>query len=242
MRGRWVVAVLIVVTLLPKSGRAQVYQFATPAPQVTATASPWQIDNQPISVQGIVYYPTAFVRPFDGNVMTQVGYFDRVPIYADKTLEPFSIVYVPVARGMRSYERARVGEMAGTTGSQAPTLPVQPVSAVATEQPVAGGCVVGTRGAAVPTATDRALPVTVMPRPAATHVETVPRPRATDGVWIRYDGAKWYSDGAAVPFTSDRFTKVGTYRGFPVYRERGNAHEIWVTVVQDGPVAPYVKR
>jgi hypothetical protein len=241
MRARWVVAVLFVAMLLPKSGKAQVYQVATPAPQVTATASPWQIDNQPISVQGIVYYPTAFVRPFDGNVMTQVGYFDRVPIYADKTLEPFSIVYVPVARGMRSYERARVGEMAGTTGSQAPTLPVQPASAVATEQPVVGGEVVGTRGAVVPVPTDRA-PMTVMPRPTPTRVETVPRPRATDGVWIRYDGAKWYSDGAAVPFVADRFVKIGTYQGFPVYRERGNAQEIWVTVVEDGPVAPYVKR
>ena len=82
------------------------------------------------------------------------------------------------------------------------------------------------------------------PRPLPTHVETIPPPRETDGVWIRYDGETWYSDGPAVPFTADRFTRVGTYRGFPVYRERdgARAREIWVSVVQDGPLAPYSRR
>ena len=204
MRVRWAAALLFVTTLMPIVGNAQVYRFATPPPQVTAAAAPWQIASQPIFVDGLVYVPTALLRQFDGNVMTQVGVFDGVPLYADATLEPFSVVYVPVARGMRTYERRRAGEIAGTTGSRTPTLP----------------------------------------RPMRTRVESLPEPRATDGVWIRYDGAKWYSNGAAAPYSPDRFVRIGTYHGFPVYRERTGrgSRDIWVSVVQDGPVAPYARR
>ena len=219
MRTRWAVAVLFVVASLPNVGNAQVYQFATPPPTANASAAWWQVESAPIQVNGIVYVPTAFVRPFDGNVMTQVGRFDHVPVYADATLEPFSVLYVPVARGMRTYERQRTGKIAGTTGSRTPALPVAPVTAVVAPAP------------------------SVPAKPERTRVETVPMPRATDGVWIRYDGAKWYSDGEAAPYTPERFTQIGSYHGFPVYRERrSSATDIWVSVVQDGPVAPYAKR
>src|SRR5436190_19836150 len=76
-----------------------------------------------------------------------------------------------------------------------------------------------------------------------THVETVVRPAGNSGVWLTYDGARWYSAGAAMPFVPDRFTPVGEYRGFPVYRANsGDQNRIWVSVVQDGPLAPYEKR
>jgi|SRR5581483_1420776 len=232
MAARWAAAVLFVTTLMPFVGNAQVYRVATPAPQVTAAAAPWQIESAPILFNGIVYYPTALVRQFDGNVMTQVGVFDRVPVYADATLEPFSVLYVPVARGMRTYERRRAGDVAGTTGSQAPTLPVDPVSRSEDRA-------LGTTGAVTVTTPS----TTNSPAPIRTRVESLPQPRATDGVWIRYDGARWYSDGEAAPYTPDRFTQIGSYHGFPVYRERGGqSRDIWVAVVQDGPVAPYARR
>ncbi len=236
MRARWAAAVLFVTTLMPNVGNAQVYRFATPAPQVTAAAAPWQIAGDPIMVNGLVYYPTALVRQFDANVMTQVGVFDAVPVYADATLEPFSVLYVPVARGMRTYERQRAGDLAGTTGSRTPTLPVEPAPSVAAEdRPVATA---GTVTILAPAAVD------IPRRPIRTAVESVPRPHVTDGIWIQYAGAKWYSDGEAVPYAPDRFVQIGTYQGFAVYRERsgGSSRDIWVAVVQDGPLAPYAKR
>jgi hypothetical protein len=244
MHARLAVAVLFLVTAMPKVGNAQVYSFGTPPPQVTASRAWWQIQSTPIVFSGLVYRPTGFVRPFDGNVMTQSGVFDGVPVYTDVTLEPFSVLYVPVARGMRQYERDRDADLAGTTGSQTPALPVSPLSAVGASTGTAGGAiavVTSTRGTS---STSTLRPMSADRSPAHIHMETVPQPRTSDGVWIRYGDVTWYSDGEAVPYTPERFTEVGSYRGFPVYRERagGNTRRIWVAVVQGGPVAPYVQR
>jgi hypothetical protein len=74
-------------------------------------------------------------------------------------------------------------------------------------------------------------------------MESVARPSGANGVWLAYDGARWYSRGAATVFDANRFTKIGEYRGFPVYREKnGRADDIWIAVVKDGPVAPYARR
>ena len=250
MRWQSAAALLFFATLIPEEGIAQVYQFRTPPPEVTAAADDWQISGRPIIVQGLVYYPTDVTRPFDGNVMMQTGMFGNVPVFADATVEPFSAILVPVARGrMRVYERRREGDLAGTTGSQAPAFPVQPLSAIPPRQGAAAVAVVGTAGVErgpAPAGTTGTLEAPAgepnVPRPPRTHVESIPRPRASDGVWIRYDGAKWYSDGEAVSYTPDRFTQVGVYSGFPVYRDRSGDTRIWVAVVQDGPVAPYSQR
>ncbi len=54
---------------------------------------------------------------FSGDQMVRTGYYNGVPLYADTTIEPYSVVLVPVGRGqMRPYERIRDGELAGTTG------------------------------------------------------------------------------------------------------------------------------
>ena len=58
-----------------------------------------------------------------------------------------------------------------------------------------------------------------------------------------YNGARWFSDGRAVSFSSDRFEPVGEYHGFPVYRDAiSGSADIWVAVVKDGPLAPYRKQ
>src|SRR5438270_9652338 len=182
---------------------------------------------------------------FDGMIMAQIATFDGVPIYTDTTLEPYSIIYVPVGRQrMRTYERKREGDLAGTTGSRTPSFPVD-VATPAVPPPMPLTALEHTMTSATSTSSpgDRTVAATPLIRTPAAAIETIPRPRATNGVWLEFDGARWYSDGAATTYTPDRFSQIGEYRGFPVYRDRtGKRNEIWVQVVKDGPVAPYKKR
>ena len=261
---------LSVAVLFPKTGNAQVYQFRTAPPEVTAAAADWQINSEPVIVGGLVYYPTRGFRFFDGQVMAQIGIYERVPVYADTTLEPFSVLYVPVSRDrMREYERRRDRELAGTTGSRMPSFPVESASVRALRDLPVG--MVGTTGTIEPspqmttlgagaTIQPSAVPSSVgstgtfEPRAAAStgrqgrapsrpNLESARRPTGANGVWLEFNGARWYADGAATSFSPDRFEPVGLYRGFPVYRDKAAAtNEIWVQVVEDGPLAPYVKR
>src|SRR5438552_2434770 len=99
--------VLAVAVLLPTIGSAQVFQIGSPQPEVNAANADWQVNNNAIVVGGLVYYPTREFRMFDPQVMAQVGIYDRVPIYADTTLEPFTVVYVPTGRDrVRTYQHA----------------------------------------------------------------------------------------------------------------------------------------
>jgi hypothetical protein len=240
MRGFVVGLLLITVVVFPKVGSAQVPQRPT-APTITAASAAWQLDGDQIVVNGLVYYPTRAYRMFSFDVMTQVGVYDHVPVFADVTLEPFSVVYVPVGGAqMRTYERKREGAIAGTSGSRTPSFPVEVASTLPTEERP-----VGTGGSIVPAATDRAVLPTPSRRPRRVVIESLPRPRpaATSGVWIDFNGTRWYSAGAAASYSPDRFTRAGEYRGFPVYRDAsGPRDEIWVQVVKDGPLAPYKKR
>ena len=99
-------------------GNAQVSTFRTPVPDVTAAGAAWQVNGEAIFVQGLQYFATRDFRIFDGTVMVPVGIYQRVPVYADTTQEPFSVVYVPVGGGtMRTYERPRSGDLAARSGS-----------------------------------------------------------------------------------------------------------------------------
>lgn len=229
--------ILFLAVLFPIVGNAQVYPLRAAPPELTAAVADWQINSEPIVVNSSVYLSTRAVRLFDGQVMAQVGVYQGVPVYADVTLEPNSIIYVPVGGvRMRTYERRRDRELAGTTGSRTPSFPVgTPAAAPAQER------IVGTAGRIVPNAVGSSTVVT--PRPPRTVVETVPRPRANMGVWLDFAGARWYSAGTSASHSPDRFTKVGEYQGFPVYVETaGKKDKIWVQVVADGPLAPYSKR
>ena len=234
---------LFVAVLFPIVGNAQVYQLRTAPPEMTAATAEWQINSEPIMVNSAVYLPTRTIRMFDGQVMSQVGVHERVPIYADVTLEPNSLVYVPIGGDrMRAYERRRDRELAGTTGSRTPSFPVE----IATASPVEER-IVGTAGTVVPTAAGPTVipgPLPVTPsRSRRTTTETIPPPRTSDGVWLEFAGTRWYSAGSATSYSAERFTKIGEYRGFPVYREKtGNPGAIWVPVVEGGPLTPYSKR
>ena len=228
---------LTVAVVFPIVSNAQVYPSRMSPAEATASAAEWQINSEPILVNSAVYLPTRSVTLFDGQVMVRVGAYRSVPVYADVTLEPNSMIYVPIGGDrVRRYERRRDRELAGTTGSRPPSFPVEIPGQTPAEERI-----VGTSGYVVPNAI--ASTNVVVPRPRRTVVETIVRPSATRGVWVEFGGARWYSAGTSTSYSPARFTKVGEYRGFPVYVETaGGKDEIWVQVVTDGPLAPYSLR
>jgi hypothetical protein len=247
----WTLGVVLSVAMLsPEEARAQAYAFGPPQPEVTAGQSEWLRSGEPIIVEGLIYYPTQATRLWDPSVMVQTSVYRGVPIYADVTIQPFSRVYVPVTRSlMTEYERKRQGLLAGTTGSRTPHFPVDVASDTVLERELQDARLAllanatGTAGESVPqpTSTVGTAPVVVRPRP--TRMESIPAPAGRNGVWLEFGGARWYSDGDAVPFSADRFEPIGDYRGFPVYREkRGRSDTIWVSALKDGPIAPYKRR
>ena len=240
MRRFWLGFVLTVAVLFPNVGNAQVFQFRTPPPDVSAAGAEWQINSESVIVGGLTYYPTRAFRLFDGQVMAQTGMYANAPVYSDTTLEPYSELYVPVGNGrMRVYERRRDRELAGTTGSHVPAFPVASPSVPAPRERA-----VGTAGSFVPRVASESAVLPDLGRPRRTSIITaVPHTNVANGVWLEFNGARWYSNGPASSFSLDRFEPVGEYHGFPVYRDKtSGTDDIWVSVVKDGPVAPYAKR
>jgi len=227
----------IVAMLVPNVGSAQGAPLRTSPPRVTAASADWQLNSEPIIVSSTLFQATRATRMFDGQVMVQVGVYQRVPVYADVTLEPNSVVYVPVARNeLRVYERRRDHDLAGTTGSRTPSFPVESSASTSSKERA-----IGTTGTIVPAGVGATNAVPHAPR---TVMETIQRPRGgTNGVWLDFVGVRWYSSGTSASYSADRFTKVGEYRGFPVYVERlGSKDTIWVQVTNGGPLAPYARR
>lgn len=236
--------------LLPISGTAQVLMRPNTYPAVTAATAAWQFRGDPVFHAGAFYYPAGPSVFFDGNVMARTGTYEGVPLYEDATLTPYTIVYVPIGGNVvRPYERRREGELAGTVGSRPPSFPMRREGEVSVETGASG------IAASFVPAVDGFVPVVPeAPRPMGTAgplVSTVPRPgsAARDDrravptifqVWVPFEGARWVSAGAAVPYVADRFVQVGDHRGFPVLRERaGRQDRIYIPSVAGGPVAPY---
>src|ERR1041385_272918 len=230
--------VLSLTVLLPTVGIAQV---RSAAPEVTAAGAAWQGSAEPILVNGLPFRATREFRIFDAQTMTRIATYQGVPIYSDATLEPNTVVYVPVGGlTMRAYEHARSGELAGTTGSRVPagTPAVAQETAVGTSGTIPPAVAVEAAAPAAP------MPAAATPARPGRPVETARRPQGNMGIWIEFGGTRYYSDGHAAVFTPDRFTKIGEYRGFPVYTANDDTKKdrIWVTAAQDGPVAPFVRR
>lgn len=258
MRACLVGVVLTVVALVPTKGNAQASNRPAPAPQITAASADWQIRGEPVFYAGAFYYPTGPSIFFDGNVMVRSGVYKGVPLYVDASVDPYSVVYVPIGGSIvRPYERLRSGELAGTVGNRPPSFPIErdaelsvasggnglitPPTGVTVESDVRPDDerTVATAGTIVPrtTAGNEAIPAA---RPRRTIVESIPRPRSNSGIWLEFDGARYYSAGAAVPYSTDRFTRIGEHQGFPVYRDaHGASDEIFVAAVTNGPLAPY---
>jgi hypothetical protein len=118
--------VVVLVLLVATPAAAQIVMRPTDAPIVTAANESWYLLGEPIQFAGDLYYPSGPAIFFDGNIMARSGHYNGVPLYMDTTIEPYSIVLVPVRRGlMQPYERRRQGDLAGTTGSRTPAFPVR---------------------------------------------------------------------------------------------------------------------
>lgn len=248
---------------------AQIASRPTPSPTATAENEPWYLSGEPLSFNGNLYYPAGAVLHFQRNEMVRSGIYGNTPIYTRTTQEPGSIVYVPLPGGlMKPYERRRSGDLAGTSGSTAPSFPVVLPAEEANQTVVAAiqapapptGVPVGTFGAPLPPAPTVAtapLPEPVPPPlgttgtigmsssvPARTRVETVQRPVGLNNVFVQFDGARWFAAGPAVEFSSERFSVAGDHQGFTVYRERDRSDMIYLSLLPGSPglVAPYKKR
>jgi hypothetical protein len=117
---------LLALTAAPAA--AQMFSRPSDAPQISATSESWYILREPIQYAGELYYPGGATLFFNGNVMVRTGHFNGVPLYADATRDPYSVVYVPVGGGqVKPYERRRRGDLAGSVGTTLPSFPISPL-------------------------------------------------------------------------------------------------------------------
>ena len=257
---------LIVVTaafaawLWPSAAGAQVALQPAPEPAETAEDADWYVAGEPIVFAGNLYYPAGPRVFFNRYEMIRSGFFEGVPLYTRTTLEPFSVVFVPLGGGvMHPYERRRAGDIAGTAGSTTPTFPIVTAAEQATlwvmpqaaAPPTRMAISIGDtsreltevtpgsvrRYAAAPAPQDtigtlgnEAAVPAVVPLVPLGPIQTALRPKGLNGVYIDFDKRRWFSSGPAVEFSSSRFTRIGDHHGFAVYSESGKDNTIYVAL------------
>jgi hypothetical protein len=253
------IVALGVVTLTGPALRAQMTMQPTARPIVTAENEPWFLTGAPIVHAGITYYPAGPMVHFNANEMVRGGHFQGVPLYTRTTIEPYSLVFVPLSGGlMQPYERRRDGDLAGTTGSSAPSFPVvHPVEqsgldyipgvGMAAAPPLAYGVFIdrvepglGSGAADAPTV-GMVGGEAVRPRGPLVSAR---RPEGVNGVYLEYGGGRYFADGPAVAFDAARFTRVGDYHGFPVFQQKGREKTVYVpaTLGAEETLVPYRAR
>jgi hypothetical protein len=262
MRSR---ALLIPIALLLSTpAQAQVAAQPAVASQVTAENEAWYRAGDAILWNGQYYFPAGATEAFDPAQMVSAGSYRGIPLYTDASLAPFGIVFVPVAGGrVRPYQRRLIGTTANSVVSRSPTssaavapndglsltpegyvvqAPAPPTFARSYDaapagppQPISPAVpIVGTTGRAAapaPAATSGRAPA------AVGGTATAVRPTGINNAWIEYSGRRWVLAGPAVEVTAD-FTRVGDYRGSPIYQRRGDTHTIYVPVTT-GLAAPF---
>lgn len=250
---------LAFVLLLSGLAHAQATWQPSMPPLVTADNTTWYQSAEPILWNGEYYYPAGAVQGFNQYQMVRSGSFRGIPLYTDTTIEPYSIVFVPLnGARMQPYERRRSGALAGTTGSRAPSLPTdigaEGVSPVSMQQ--AGGppdfaraydvAPLGFEASPPLGAPPNALPPAVgtagRALEAVRPVTTILPPTGLNAIWIEFDGGRWYAEGKSIPYDASRLNQVGAYRGWTVYqlKQSGNG-TIYIPSIP-GRLAPYVRR
>ena len=239
----------IVVSVTQAAARQALVQPGK-APVVTAENEAWYVDREPIIFAGNLYYPGGAQIFFNPNEMVRSGFYLGIPLYTRTTIEPFSIVYVPVAGGrMQPYERPRTGELTGTAGSApaAVLTPYNPASAATllpqAPAPPTNAPVVILPDAPPPAAPRESAVGTAGRAPAyePTHTRIGGRPRGINGIFIQHEGQRWYSSGDSIEIDPSRMEKVGDYRGFAVWRARkGRPGAIVISTTRGGLIGvPY---
>jgi hypothetical protein len=251
---RCLLSLLAFLAALPATAQ-EVGSRPTDPPIVTAENDAWHRLREPVLFAGNAYYPAGATVFFNGNTMVRTGHDNGVPLYADATLEPYSVIFVPIGGGLlQPYERVRRGELAGTSGSRTPSFPVQsgpeprslPEAAVPPTAPPQPVGAIGTlvEGAAATTRQRSAPPLIAATGAAAAArqslgaVATIRRAESNDGIWLRYKEAKWVNAGPAVPLRPSEFVQVGEYAGFPVYARKG-LQEDRIYLPSPGGVVPF---
>ena len=239
---KWLIVAGALVISIPAV--AQVNSRPTDPPIVSAENDAWYRLGQPVVVSGEFYYPAGPVTFFNGNVMVRVGHYNGVPLYANTTLEPHSMVFVPIGRGqMQPYERLRSGDLAGTSGSRLPSFPgrsdrlPREIAAIPELPPVPQP--VGTISAVTPE------------RPVGTTgielgVPVVPplqrgKPFTYDSVSVEFMGEKWVMAGPSMEMPAG-LVQIAEYKGFPVYARKGQQNERIYLPLTAGRVAPFTPK
>lgn len=246
------------------AAHAQVYSLPTPPPRVHAAQAQWQRDREPLFYAGRFYRPTGPTEYFDGHVLVQTGTYRGVPLYENSTLEPYSVVFVPIGDNLvRPYERKRDGDLVGTAGSRMPSFPItrdaETTSVDGVEDFLRVSLPSSDRlGRAQwywPTPTDQSAiastdplaPLSSQTRTLATPIipPTLGRLRETTnaGAYVQFMGARFYTSGRAVTHDIQRFARIGDLGTAAVFGESGGSNKtVFVEVVPGGPLAPYTKR
>lgn len=234
-------ALFVLAMSLSAVAQAQVIWQPTPAPLVTAENTSWFSRGEPVRWNGDLYYPTRPVQQFNQYQMVRTGSFNGIPLYMDPMVEPGRLVFVPLPGGLvQPYERTRPGETLVVSDSipQAPSAPSRasaydllavpaPVS-VAPLRALSEPMAVGTSGrTAAPAA----------PRP----VSSLNPPSGVNGIWVNYDGRRWFLAGKAIDYDAATLAEVGTYHGWSVYTRNGSRSTIYIPTTP-GRLAPYTAR
>jgi len=254
------VAALSAMLMVPLAF-AQTTLRPTPKPIVTADNEAWYQAGVPITVAGTTYYPTGPLVHFNGNEMVRSGHFQGIPLYSRTTLEPYSVVFVPLSGGlMQPYERKRSGEIADTVGSLTPSFPVVRSGEQSALEYVPGAGMVQAQAppSMIGEIADRegvgaAEQAPVVTPPVGTSgsrvtprgpLVTARRPHGLNGVFIELDSRRYFLDGPAVAFDEKLFTRAGEYHDFPVYRHPGQPDTVYIPPVGGTPtlVTPYRAR
>jgi len=262
MRNATIAALLTLV--ISQAASAQVFSRSTPGPDRPAAGEAWYASREPLYLLGDYYYPAGSTRFFDGDRMVASTFFEGVPIYQDTTLEPYSVVFVPIGRGLvQPYERRRRGELAGTTGSFVPSFPVQNYAeapALTAQEQLAIE-----EGRTEPRELMQATDESFTPEPVGTigvrrveedivtptarrllrpgGVTTAKRPEYASAVWVSYEGSRYFLSGPSVDFAVSDYRRVGDYKGFAVFKRTGGDDAvIYIVTPEEGLAAPYKKR
>lgn len=246
---RWMAAALMFLLTAPVT--AQVTNRPTDPPIVTAENDLWYRRGEPLVYSGEFYYPAGAVVFFNGDTMVRTGHYNGVPVYADTTLEPHSILFVPIGRGqMQPYERRRTGDLAGTSGSRPPSFPGQapgmpaalPIESISTFTTEPGAVATSGRGSpAVALAEAGEAPSMATEGTAIPRRQRSGRPFSYDSVSVRFMGEKWVMAGPSGPRRVG-LVEIARYKGFPVYAEKGKERSQIYLPIAPGRLAPFKRQ
>ena len=244
------VSVRLVLSLAIAIGAAnlafgQVNSQPTPDPIVTAQNEPWYLNGEPVAYAGHLYYPTGPQVYFNRYEMVRSGFTHGIPLYTRTTIEPYSMVFVPIGGGlMQPYERRREGDVAGTVGSTVPsfpgTRPYERASETLTPaadllmaaspptragepniEPPAPAFPPRERSEVAPAevgTSGREVPPSVAEIVSTASHRLARRPGSPNAVFIAFEGSKYFSSGSPVLLDS-RFVRVGEYQPVTVLSE-----------------------